>query len=634
MKKIVRLVFLFIIFDSYSQIDYTIASIPKELTSYSNSVLMDELIEIDVTNHSKMKVSTHRVVAVLNKLGDNNVGSHVFYDEYTKVKKLEAYVYNSSGKELEHFKRKDFSDVSRGDGISLYNDDRVLYLNYTPTSYPYIIEFNVETESTDSAFINMWYPVGGYARSTMKSVSKIIYSPENKVKYKAENIEGYNIKIEDANNELVCTATNINTIRYEENSLGFSKISPKVRFALNEFSLKGTKGQGKDWSQFGKWMENSLLTDINDLPEATISRVKSLVANDTTNEAKARKVYQFVQDKVRYISIQIGIGGWKPMLASQVDQLSYGDCKALTNYTKSLLEVVGVPSYYTVLYAGKEEYDFNKEFASMEGNHAILGIPEGEEITFLECTSQDTPYGFLGNFTDDRDVLVVTPEGGKIVHTKIYETSENVQENKGIAKLDAAGNVKVEFNSTSTGLQYDGKYMLPKQKKDDVIKYYKEQWGYINGFSIEDYAFDNNRDEIIFSETATLNIPNYANSVGTDYLFCANIFNQVQDIPPRISDRKQELYIPEGYIHKDDITVLIPKEFLIESFPEETILESKFGVYKINFARTSDSEINYKRELTINKGVYPAEDYETFRDFKRSIARLDRTKLLLKKKTK
>ncbi len=55
-----------------------------------------------------------------------------------------------------------------------------------------------------------------------------------------------------------------------------------------------------------------------------------------------------MQDKTRYISVQIGIGGWKPMLADDVNKLGYGDCKGLTNYTKALLEAVDVPSYYTL----------------------------------------------------------------------------------------------------------------------------------------------------------------------------------------------------------------------------------------------------------------------------------------------
>ncbi|QQX75368.1 MULTISPECIES: DUF3857 domain-containing protein [Aequorivita] len=628
MKKIFCLAILFCSAHIFSQTNYSIASISKELTEYSNSVLIDELVEIDVTNYNKLEQKNHRVVAVLNKLGDGDTRLYEFYDENSRVKDIEVRIYNASGKQIEHFKKKDFMDVSRT-GISIYSDDRMLGVNYTPTTYPYIVVFDSETETGDTAFLSSWVPLNGYAESTQKSVMKIKYDPANKPKYKPQNLEGFDISISETPEELIFSATNLAAIRYEEHSVSMSKIFPVVYVSLNNFKLKGTAGSGKDWQQFGSWMNKSLLSDVSDLPEGTVARVKSLVANETTNEGKARKIYQFVQDKVRYVSINIGIGGWKPMLASEVDKLSYGDCKALTNYTKVLLDAVGVPSYYTIVYGDETEWDIMEDFSSIQGNHIILGIPNNDEITWLECTSQDTPYGYIGNFTDDRDVLILTPEGGKIAHTKIYETEENTRENISKVKVDAAGNVVANFKSVSKGLQYDGKYLLPKQKQEDIDQYYKKKWSYINGFSIADVQFNNDRETVVFEEELALNIPNYANPVGNDYLFCANIFNQNQHIPPRIENRKQNLYIDNGYIHTDSVEIEIPENFEVDGLPEETILETKFGTYQMGFSNADDKLI-YTRRILIKKGEYPPSEYENYRDFLRNIARLDKTKILLK----
>ncbi len=629
MKKIFCLAVLLCSAQIYAQKEYSIASINKELTEYSNSVLIDELVEIDVTDVNKMKEKTHRVRAVFNKMGDGDTNLFEFYDTNSRVKDVQVWIYDAFGKEMEHFKKKNFVDVSRT-GNNMYVDSRVLYLNYTPTTYPYIVVFDSETETGDSAFISPWHPLGGYAESTQKSVLKIKFDPANKPKYNPKNLEGYAIEISEKPEEITFSASNLKAIRYEEQSPSISEILPNVTIALNNFRLKGTIGLGKDWKEFGSWMNKSLLADVNELPEGTVARIKSLVANETTNEGKARKIYQYVQDKVRYISIQIGIGGWKPMLASDVDKLSYGDCKALTNYTKALMDLVGVPSYYTVLYGDTSERDIISDFTSLQGNHVILGVPDGDEITWLECTSQDTPYGYIGDFTDDRDVLIMTPEGGKIAHTKIYETEESTQTNISKVKVDPQGNVMADFKSVSKGLQYDGKYLLPKKKEDDVDKYYKNRWSYINGFSLSNFEFINDRENIVFTEKIAMIIPHYANPVGNDYLFCANIFNQSQHIPPRILDRKQNLYLSHGYIDIDTVEVEIPENFSIEALPNETILETKFGKYEMSFVKTAENELVYNRKLLINKGEYPPSEYENYRDFLRSIARLDKTKILLK----
>lgn len=628
MKKVVYILFLVFSGSIFAQ-EYSVSSILSELTEYSNSVVIEESVEIDATDITKLKTTTRRVVAVLNKLGDNNVNLYENYNENSRVRKIEARIYDAQGKEINRFKKKKFHDISRTDG-SMYEDSRMLYLNYTPVTYPYIVVFESEIESGDSALISPWFPLEGYAQSTQNSVMKIKFSPDNKPRYRADNLDGFDISISETPDELIFSASNLKAIRYEEHGPSFLKILPIVRVAFDTFQLKGVSGYAEDWEQFGIWMENQLMANTRALSEATVARVRSLVANETTNEAKARKIYQFVQDKVRYISIQIGIGGWKPMLASEVDKLGYGDCKALTNYTKALLDAVGVPSYYTVVYGKSDKWDIIEDFASIQGNHVILGVPDGDEITWLECTSQDAPYGFIGSFTDDRDVLILTPEGGKITRTKAYETDDNVQESISKVKVETNGSIKVDFQSTSQGIKYDNRYTLPKRRQDEIDYYYKNRWSYINGFTISNIDFVDDREEILFTENLVVEVPNYANAVGDDYLFSPNIFNKNTYIPPRVESRKQILDIRRGFIDIDRVEIEIPENYTIEALPEATVLETKFGKYEINFVQTDENTIIYSRNLRVEKGEYPPSEYENYREFLRSISRLDRVKLLLK----
>lgn len=613
----------------FPQKEYSILSIPPELLKNSNSVVLEECVEVDVSNIRKMTTVTRRAVAVLNKLGDNDVSLYEFYNENSKVKNIETWIYNGLGKEIGHYKKRDFLDVSRT-GNNMYMDSRMLYLNYTPTVYPYIVVFESETESGDTAFLGSWGPINGYAESTQKSIYKIKFDTKNKPRFKARNLDGYNISIEEKPTELVFTASNLKPIRYEEDGPISSKIFPHINLALDTFYLKGTMGSAKNWKEFGLWMEKDLLQDVREVPEATLSQIKSLVANETTNEAKARKIYQYVQNKVRYISIQIGIGGWKPMTAAEVDKLSYGDCKALTNYTKALLEAVGIPSYYTILYGDSNKWDIKEDFTSMQGNHVILGIPDGDKITWLECTSQDKPYGYMGRFTNDRDVLILTPEGGKIARTKVYETSENTQEISAKVKVGPSGEVMAIFSSVSKGIQYEDKYLIPKKKSEEIERYYKHLWSHINGFSVSNIKFINDDISISFTENMLVKIPNYADAVGDDFLFCPNIFNQNSNIPPRNEDRKQNIYIGNGFNDIDQIEVEIPSNYIIDFLPEPTVLENEFGKYEIDFSLNDEKKLVYTRKFQIEKGEYSPSEYEAYREFFRTISRLDRTKILLK----
>jgi transglutaminase-like putative cysteine protease len=633
MQNFYRLVFLLFSFSVFSQNEYAISNISLELLENANSVLLDEYIEVDVSEEKKMVITSHKAITVLNKKGDRHTNTVIYYDAYSKAKDAEVYIYDARGNEIQHYKKRDFTDVSAVSGGTLYSNSRALYLNYNPSSYPYTLVFDYKYETSSTAFVPSWIPLEGYVRSTKKSVYKLIFNPNNKPRYRTSNVEGFNISISENPNEFIFKAENLKAVAYEDLSKPFYKIGPKVDLALDRFYLKGVAASVKNWNEFGAWMQNSLLYDVADLPEGTKEMARSLVKGETTNIGKARIIYQYLQDKVRYISVQIGIGGWKPMLASDVDKLGYGDCKALTNYTKALLDVVGVPSYYTILYAGDSERDIINDFSSMQGNHAILGVPEGDEIIWLECTEQDKPFGYLGNFTDDRDVLIVTEEGGKIVHTKAYSDAENLQEYRATVRINDAGGITGFLEGKYQGLQYDDKYMWDKGTDEEKRTAYKERWDYINGLMIEGVNLNDNRTDIIFTEKLNIKASNYATKIGDDLLLCANVFNQSQYIPSRISNRKQELFIGEGYMDIDHLDIILPEGYKVESLPMDTEIESKFGSYSVSFEELAENKIEYHRNLIIRKGTYPSADYKAYRSFRKKIAKLDKSKILLKLKT-
>ncbi len=631
MRSIIFLIILLMGLCSFSQTAFPVGPIPDQLKNGANLVVREELINIDVTKQNKLIYNLYQVVTVLNKRGNEQLHLYAQYDDNQKINKLEATFYNIFGKEIDHYKKREFNDMAMADGFSLYNDSRMLYLDYVPTTYPFTVVFTYETESGNTAFIPAWFPLKGYATATQNSVYKLRFDPENKPRFNTKNLENYSISVEENPTEFILTATDLESIAYETFSPSFLDMAPNVKFSLNKFSLEGVAGKAENWSEFGKWMNENLLSGVEELPESTIAAVKNLVKNETTNLGKARKIYSFVQDKVRYISIQIGIGGWKPMPASKVDELGYGDCKALTNYTKALLNSVDVPTYYTILYAGDEERNISENFSSLEGNHAILGIPDNENIIWLECTSQKLPFGFGGNFSDDRDVLIVAPEGGKIIHTKKYGFQENLQSNHASVELTANGKVNAIFESSSKGLQYDDKYYLASKNNKELERHYRNKWSYLNGIIIDEIELNNNKEEIVFDEKLKLKTPNYCSAVGTDLLFCANIFNRFQNVPTRYDERKNALQIKTGFTNIDSLRISLPIGFVAESLPQEKTIEVPFGSYSVNYKRNPDNSIEYVRRFIIKKGIFPSDQYEEFRSFLQTVARNDKAKILLKK---
>lgn len=624
-------IFFFISISIFGQkIKYSTLTIPDSLKQNANSVVRLSQLEINITSQKAMTIKSFQVTTILNELGLKNLDLVEHYNKNKRINKIEATAYNAFGKELKVFKRKDFKDQSAVDGSTLFSDSRLLYLDYTPITYPFTMVLEVEIETSNTALISPWYPIDDYLVSTENTSITINFKTELNLKKKELNFSNkYPIEKKETPTSICYSAKNLVAKKREELSPSFGEAFPMVYFALENFELESLEGKASNWADFGKWYYNSLLADTEEIPEATQIKIKQLIGNEKNSIEIAKIVYKYVQEKTRYVSVQVGIGGWKPMLAKDVDRLGYGDCKALSNYTRSLLKSVGVTSYYTVVYAGHETKDLQSDFASVQGNHVILTLPVDKGLVWLECTSQIHPFGFQGDFTDDRNVLLVRPEGGEIVRTKVFNETDNVKTTKGSYQITEDGDFIGKVRILSKGLDYDYEFGKERLSREDQIKDYKEEFDNINNLIIKKINFNNNSKTIEFTEDLELEAQGYAQNSGGKLMFALNAFDQSSYVPKKYKTRELPFQMERGFTNEGEIEITIPDGYIIEAKPNGIVQETEFGYYKIEFNILSPSKILCKRKLVVKKGLYDKSKYESYRKFREIIAKTDNSKIVI-----
>lgn len=629
-----RLLLLFCAFLAFtsltSQENYQALDLDPLLTKDANAVVRLDRMKIDVMSNNSMKYEVNIAVTVLNKMGDNFARTRLSYDKEKKIKSIEAFVYDQFGKEVRHIKRKDFQDLSAADGFSLYRDDRLLYYRYTPVQYPYTLVFNYKVETSDTGFFPPWYFISGYEVSVQKSHYEISYATESlKPEIKEYNLTDFDHQKTDSSNMIIYKAENIPAFKHEQLSPGFAELAPRLKVRLKNFTLKGVEAKVSNWNELGAWINNELLKNQDELPAETIRTAKELVKGVEDPLEKAKIIYKYVQDNTRYISVQIGIGGWQPISAIEVDKVKYGDCKGLSNYTKALMNAVGVDAYYVVVHAGNSKLDFDKDFSVLQGNHAILTIPYNGEYYWIDCTSQVHPFGFIGDFTDDRNVLVVKPSGGEIVRTTAYLNGQNRQNTNAAYTLSSDGAIIAKVKINTTGVQYDDRFSLENDTDQDVEKHYKKYWSNINNLNLKSFEFANDKDDVVFEEKLEINANNYASLSQDRMIFVLNAFNKSEYIPKRYRERKRPFVINRGYLDNDTYEIGIPEEFRIESIPESQTISSEFGEYKMEVRLNDEGILHYEKSLALKAGKYPATKYNDYRNFRKKITKLERSKVVL-----
>jgi hypothetical protein len=639
MRKRKWLSFLFFTFlgiHSYSQSkdDLTAITLSPELVENANMVIRNHDLTVDVKSIDQMTIHSTMVVTVLNKVGHEYVNTAVFYDNHTKVTQAEAQMYDATGSSIKKYRKGDFADVSAVDGGTLYSDSRVKYIEFTPISYPYTMVFEFELKTTSTSNMPRWNPIPNFFVSVEKSSYTVNYPPELGVQTKEKNFKDLAIENNSTEGQVHYTAQKLFPIVYESSAPPLDELRPHLMITLNNLNADGVRGSYQNWDDFGDWMRDQILVGKDQIDQATKDKILALTADAKTDIEKAKIVYKYVQGKTRYISVQVGIGGIQPIAANQVDKVGYGDCKGLTNYTKALLDVVGVESNYVHVEAGSEDIiSLEKDFASLEqGNHVILNIPNGDEDIWLECTSQSMPFGYLGDFTDNRDVLVVTSEGGVIKRTPSYLNEDNVRTTKATIELDPQGNLTSNVTMISKGIRYDYRYFLENEPLSELKKYYKTKlWGYNNNLNVQSVTHENNRDSIIFTENLDVDIASYASVNSSDYLIKVNVFNRDNYVPKRYRNRKYPLKIERGYKDINEYTFKIPEGYSIEMLPADKIIESKFGKYQVTFQKQDNNTFTYHKSLLIKAGEYPKEDYKRYRKFRKSIAKYENLRISLTK---
>lgn len=628
MKSYFLVVYLAVSVSAFGQ--YAVKNIPEPLKKDVSAVIRNKETVVTIKDFDAVVINFKQVVTIFNRTALNVVLSSVGYDGNSSIKNIEARVYDADGKEIKKIKERDFIDVS-ATGNSMYTDNRMKYADYTPISYPFTFEFVYEKRSSSTGFLPDWEPVPFYEISVEKSSYTVINEKQIPVITKKFNLENFETSVAESAIKHHYSIANVLPMEKEELGPFYTEFFPVVKVALQKFKLQGEKAFVKNWTDFGLWQQNSLLKGRDKISEATKAKIDALVSNTQDPKEKARIIYKYMQDKSRYVFISIGIGGWQPSPAAEVDDLSYGDCKGLTNYTMALLKSQGIDSYYTIVYAGEEGRDINEDFVALQGNHAILTIPFEEENVFLECTSQKAPFNYLGDFTDNRKVLMITPQGGIFTKTHIYKTEDNVQKVVATATIRNDFEVSGTISETSQGILYGNKNGLQTAGTDDVSMYYKKLWGHLNNLSLGNITFENDKSEVVFTENLNFETSNYISTAGERVLLNPNIFTRHKILPNTQEDRKLPFTIKRGSTYQDTIEILLPEEYAIEAAFDPIFINSKYGSYKASITSLTASKIEYNRELILYSGSYPKEEFDAYVSFIQQVVKKDKSKIVLAK---
>ncbi|RKR81107.1 transglutaminase superfamily protein [Mucilaginibacter gracilis] len=610
---------------------YKASTIPDSLKKDANAVVRYSLTDITVKGPGKMVIKEHSVVTVLNEKAEREAAIVLWYDKkFSSVSSAEMIIYDADGKQIKKYRKGDMYDRSASDGISIITDDRMLGTSHTIVSYPVTVEQISETEQNSYVDLNKWL-IQSSEKSVQNSIYHFLVNPAIGFRYKncnttiapkkdvVNNMDSYTWEVK-----------NLKAFKLEEEALDW-RVLPSVMFAANSFEYGGMPGDISTWAGYGKWQQ-ALNADVCSLTPAREEEIRQMTAGIKTDKEKAKFLYNYMQKNMRYVSVQLGIGGLKPFAATFVDQKKYGDCKALSNYMTALLKAVHIPSYYAIVRAEANREPADPSFPADPFNHIIVCVPFKNDTTWLECTSSTQPFGKLGTFTENRNALLVTEDGGKLVNTPKSTITDNQFKSEAHLFLQPDGGAKATLKIWATG-EYRSMYIGLAQQKIDEQKEFLIRNLNIKQPSVFDLKPAGDK-EGVDEVNVEMEYDKFCDIMAGDKQFYRpRLFDLWRLTVPVLEKRKSDYYFEHPMGKTCVTTIDLPAGFEVESLPPNASLKFSYGNYDVTYVYdAAKNQIVNTTKFNLNNYVIPAAKYNEMQQYMDNIAKVQNKKLVIRKK--
>ncbi len=612
---------------------YIISAIPPELKENANMVVRHAEREIILKNNSSAVIRNHYVYTILNSAASEHAKMIVGYDKLRKVGKLEGTLYNALGMKIRSLKKAEIKDYSNTSESNLADDSRVKYHSFDHINYPYTVEYQTEIEYDGLFFLPSWMPLSDENVAVQSASLKVTAPADYQLRYKAYNYAQQPV-ITDVkkDKEYSWSVSNLAAIKDESYTPSLYEIVPTVFLAPSSFEMQKYSGTMNNWQEFGTFIYN-LNANRDVLPANVKQKVQDIIKGLSTDKQKVEALYKYLQQNTRYISIQLGIGGWQTLDANFVASKGYGDCKALSNYMSALLKEAGIPSYTALIRAGQDEAEVIPDFSSNQFNHVIVCVPQPKDSIWLECTSQTTQPGYLGSFTGNRNALLISEKGGILVRTPAYSFSDNLQIRKIKATLSAEGQLNADVATYYSGMQQDRlEDRIKNSSTNDFSEYMRHKFD-LASYEVLDFSHKQQMQNIpSIEEKVKLKVPNYGSLTGKRIFINPNVLSVSSFKIKDAASRKFDFEFKIPFLDTDTVEIEIPSGYKAESLPLPINVSFGKSVYK-SAIKIDGQKIIFTRYYRQEAQRIPPAEAKALADFFEKIYNADHAKIVFVKES-
>ena len=612
----------------------------------TDAVLLYSDTNVTVLSVDKIKTHVREAYKILRPEGRERGTVYVNFNRGRKITSLHAWCMPAQGKDYE-VKDKDATDISPPiEGGELVSDVKFRVLHIPAPDPGNIVGYEYEVEERPFWLQDIW------SFQERDPVRESRYSLQLPLgwEYKVSWLSYPEVKAtEGAGNVSQWAVSDVKGIRHEPDMPPWRGVAGQM--VVSFFPAGGTsrKNEFANWGSMGSWL-GDLYSGQMDASEPIKQEVSSLVAGKTTLLLKMQAIAAFVQHDIRYVAIELGIGGWQPHAAPDVFSHRYGDCKDKATLMRTMLREIGVDSYQVSI--NTERGAVTREAPAHNGfNHVILAIklpddmkdpsliavmqhPKFGTILFFDPTSDLTPFGQIRGRLQANYGLLVTPGGGELVELPQQPSAMNSIQRVGKLTLDVNGMLQGDVKEVRLGDQaWSERWRLRSVTNNtDRIKPIESLLaGSLSSFQITRASLVNvDHTDQPFGFNYTFESGNYAKLAGNLLLVRPRVLgSKSSGILETKEPRKFPLEFDGPSRDTDSFDIALPPGYEVDELPTPVDVEYSFGSYHSK-TEASGQILHYTRTLEIKELSVPVSKMDELKKFYRMIATDERNTAVLK----
>lgn len=579
----------------------------------SKSTRVFKFVKDNSENPVQIKEESSRMYTCNNYRTDVQVVE--FYNDIETIDDINIYVNNSRKNTV-----TPKYDYYNSDGV-FYSDAHVCYFMLPLLKQGTTSEVVFKKTTLDPRYFTSIYFMDN--KEILEQEVKVIVPSWVDLEIKDYNFEKFNIKknVSRDGDETVYTYTmkNIPAMSNERDAPGPSYYTPHVLVMCKSAEPKDEKiiyfktvKEQYDWYK-------SLVAQIGNEEKTVKEKTLEIITGLKTDEEKVKKVYQWVQDNVRYIAFENGIAGFKPEKAQEVLRKKYGDCKGMANLLTVMLRSIGLDARKCWIGTKHIAYDYSTPSLSVD-NHMICAWMNKGKPVYLDATEKYIGFGEIAERIQGRQTLI---ENGNLYLLEKVPTA-TAQQNTAtesrkftIDGNNLVGHVTQTWKGENKVWLLTGLNSIKQDRQENALKQFLSE-GKTN-FNISNLKIDN--------------LSNYSADLKVEYdVVWKDILTTFDKDTYLDADNRRNLdnfkidtvkrKLPYWFDFKNNLVfeteILLPAGKTISTMPEKLAIRQPGYSFNASYSNVSGKVI-YKNEIILN---HPEINPENFSQWNKDIEQL------------